>query len=242
MNKLAVAIGNFLFHYRNAIGPAGFLLALFFTTPSYPLGRPDLGALFNVVGIFTVGLGQAIRIVTIGYEYIERGGRDRRVYASRLVQGGIFGQCRNPMYVGNVLICAGVVLVAHTLAFYVIVLPFVLLSYLCIVAAEEAFLRDKFGAEYEEYCSRVNRWWPRLSGWQRSLQGMRFNWKRVLVKEYNTVFILVLALAALMLWNRYSLAGPEALPATRVLATAVAGWLILYAVVRTLKKGGYVKA
>jgi protein-S-isoprenylcysteine O-methyltransferase Ste14 len=28
-------------------------------------------------------------------------------------------------------------------------------------------LRRKFGAEYEEYCRNVNRWWPRVRGWDK---------------------------------------------------------------------------
>jgi len=29
-------------------------------------------------------------------------------------------------------------------------------------------LRKKFGADYEDYCHHVNRWWPRMSGWNLS--------------------------------------------------------------------------
>ncbi|GAA4323253.1 hypothetical protein GCM10023144_03970 [Pigmentiphaga soli] len=238
---MLVRIGNFLFRYRNAIGPAGFLVALLLGRPSNPLGRADLGAMLDAAGVLAALLGQALRILTIGYEYIERGGRNRRVHASRLVQGGIFGLCRNPLYVGNILICLGIALVVHSLAFYLVVFPFVLFAYVCIVLAEEHFLRGRFGAEYEDYCRRVNRWWPRWSGWRRAVEGMRFNWKRVLVKEYNTVFLLALALAGVMLWSAYRISGPGALPPAGDLAAGLAVWLALYVAVRSLKKMGYVR-
>jgi len=241
MNKAAIRVGNFLFRYRNVIGPAGFLLAALLTKPSYPFGNMSWDWAFDTMGIIIAILGLMVRIVTIGYEYIERGGRKRQVYASKLIQRGIFGQCRNPMYVGNALICLGVVLLAHSYTFYFIVLPFVLLAYMCIVAAEEDFLRTKFGVEYEEYCLRVNRWLPSLSGWHQSLADMQFNWRRVVVKEYNTIFILGVVLALLKLWTDYRLAGPHSLPDATYLATGLTAWVALYIAARVAKKAGLVR-
>jgi protein-S-isoprenylcysteine O-methyltransferase Ste14 len=237
-----IKIGKFLFRYRNAIGPILFLLILFVVRPEYPMGRRDLDKLLDGIGVACALLGQALRIVTIGYEYIERGGRDRQVYASKLVQGGVFGQCRNPLYVGNILLAVGFALIVHSYAFYLVVIPLILFSYSCIVAAEEAFLKDKFGNEYEQYCRRVNRWWPRLKGWKQSINGMRFNWSRVLVKEYNTIFIVIISLIGVKLWSDYWIIGPDALPPTEYLTAGLVAWLVLYIIVRSLKKSGYVKA
>lgn len=234
-------LGRFFFRYRNGLGPCIFLLALLLGRPTYPFDRADLNALLDIAGVVVVLLGQALRIVTIGYEYIERGGRNRQVYASKLVQGGVFAHCRNPLYVGNILIACGLALIVNSLVFYLIVLPLVLLAYVSIVSAEEAFLREKFGNEYARYCQRVNRWIPRWKGWKQSIAGMRFNWNRVLVKEYNTIFGVLLALTCVKLWSDYVVSGPASLPPDGVLLIAFATWLAAYAFVRTLKKGGYVR-
>lgn len=236
---IAVRVGNFLFRYRNGIGPVALVLALLFGQPSYPFGRADLDIAYDGVGMLLALAGQALRILTIGFEYIERGGRNRQVYASSLVQGGVFGHSRNPLYVGNLLICIGLALIVHSWAFYLVLVPFVLVTYHCIVAAEEAFLHDKFGAEYAAYCRRVNRWWPRWHGWRHSIEGMRFNWRRVLVKEYNTTLLLVLSLVGLRIWSEYRIAG--VLPPTTWLATGLAVWVALYLGVRSLKKSGVVQ-
>jgi protein-S-isoprenylcysteine O-methyltransferase Ste14 len=236
------AVGQFFFRYRNAIGPVVFLVALLVGTPSYPLGRDDLNLALDVLGVCIALLGQALRIVTIGYEYIERGGRDRKVYASSLVQGGVFGHCRNPLYLGNIMLAVGIALVVHAAAFYLIVLPVVGYAYVSIVAAEEAFLQRKFGDAYRDYCRRVNRWIPQWRGWSQSIAGMRFNWRRVLVKEYNTTFGLVFALTLVKLWADYRVRGPAALPSSQALLFALACWLCAYVCVRALKKTGYVKA
>jgi protein-S-isoprenylcysteine O-methyltransferase Ste14 len=234
-------IGTFLFRYRNAIGPVVFGFALLTTHPSYPLGRDSLNLLLDVLGILVALLGEALRIVTIAYEYIERGGRNRQAYASRLVQGGVFAHCRNPLYLGNILLALGLTLIVHSTALYLIVLPLVIFAYVAIVAAEEVFLQKTFGTEFEEYCRRVNRWVPHWRGWRASIAGMRFNWRRVLVKEYNTIFVVLLALAAVKLWSDYQVRGQAVLPSVHILAGGLILWLAAYVFVRTMKKSGYVK-
>ncbi|HEX9171119.1 MAG TPA: isoprenylcysteine carboxylmethyltransferase family protein [Telluria sp.] len=239
---MRVKLGSFFFRYRNVLGPAVFLFALLVGRPSYPLGRPETNLLIDLAGIGIALSGQVLRILTIGYEYIERGGRNRQVYASSLVQGGVFAHCRNPLYVGNLLIAIGFSLVIHSLAFYLLVLPVVAYGYVSIVAAEEAFLRAKFKDEYMQYCQRVNRWLPSWRGWRASIAGMRFSWQRVLVKEYNTVFVMVPALAGVKLWSDYQVLGAAALPPQPGFLFGLATWLAAYLLVRTLKKRGYVKA
>ena len=234
-----VGVGNVLFHYRNGIGPIVYLIALVFGTPLYPLGRADLNVLLDATGMLLAGAGQLLRIVTIGYDYIERGGRNRRVYASKLVRGGVFNHCRNPMYLGNILISAGLALIVNSLAFYLVLLA-VVAAYVCIVAAEEDFLQRRFGDEYADYQRHVHRWWPRWAGWNASIEDMRFSWGRVLVKEYNTFFLLALAIVTFKLWADYSVVGGSALPPSSALSTAFVAWLLLYVLVRTLKKRGHV--
>jgi len=233
-----VGLGNFIFRYRNVLLPVMFALAVLVGRSEYPFGRPELDTVFNVVGAVLALLGVTLRALTIGYEYIIRGGKNYQVYADKLVQGGVFAHCRNPLYVGNVLMALGLALVIHSVVFYLVFIPFILIAYAAIVAAEEEYLRSKFGAEYDDYCRRVNRWWPRWAGFSKSVEGMRFNWRRPVVKDFNTVFALVAGLPVLMLWKDYQVAGASALPPTPYLVAGLIGLLSLYLVVRTLKISG----
>lgn len=234
-------LGNFFFRYRNGIGPIVFLVATIAGTPTYPLGRPDLNLMLDIAGIVVALLGEGLRIITIGYEYIERGGRNRQVYASKLVQGGVFAHCRNPLYVGNILLAIGISMVVHSLVFYLSVLPLVALAYISIVSAEERFLISKFGNEYIQYCNRVNRWAPQWKGWTHSIANMEFNWRRVVIKEYNTFFVLVLALTVVKILSDYQVQGSTSLPPTNSLGMAFLLWLGAYVFVRFLKKSGFIK-
>jgi protein-S-isoprenylcysteine O-methyltransferase Ste14 len=234
-------LGSFFFRYRNTIGPVLIVIAVAFGVPAYPLGRADLNLVLDVAGIGVALLGQALRVVTIGYDYIDRGGKDRRVYASKLIQGGMFAHCRNPLYTGNILLAVGIAMIVHSPVLYLTALPLVLLVYSCIVAAEERLLRRQFGDEYAQYCRRVHRWLPRWTGWTHSTAHMRFNWRRVLVKEYNTLFLVALALVAVKIWSDYEVQGSAALPAPAALWAAFLLWLGLYVLVRVLKKSGVIQ-
>jgi hypothetical protein len=39
---------------------------------------------------------------------------------------------------------------------------------LFVVLYEEPTLRKKFGADYEDYCGNVRRWWPRPRAWDKA--------------------------------------------------------------------------
>ena len=236
-----VELGRIFFRYRNGLAPLLILLAVAAGGPRILPQIPRFDIALDVIGFLSVFAGQALRIVTIGYEYIERGGRDRKVYASELVQGGMFAHSRNPLYVGNVLMFIGYAMIFNSIAFYLLVVPVSLLAYVAIVAAEEAFLTEKFGAQYGDYCRRVPRWWPDMTGWKKSVEGMRFNWQRVVVKEYNTLFISVALTVGLKVWSDYRAGDPCSACQPQYLAVAAVAWLVLYFIVRGLKKSGYLK-
>ena len=233
-----VRIGNFLFHYRNGLFPVAFILLLW---KGRPIFESDLVA--AGVGFGVAMLGQSLRAVTIGLAYIIRGGKKRQVYAEDLVTGGLFAHCRNPLYDGNILILAGVGLAANSLIFLAVGMPLFLFAYRAIVAAEENFLRQKFGQQFDDYCARVNRFVPNLSGIGETLRSMEFNWQRLIVKEYGTTFawtagLLVLVMKNLWLSGHYTLNSPLILG----LAASLGLVVIAYTAARYLKKSRILQA
>ena len=114
-----VTIGNFFFRFRNVLSI--FLYLLLFL-PSPMLFKPEhFGEkyyLFPIIlGVLVTFSGEIIRGITIGLAYIISGGRDRRVYAEKLVTEGIFKHCRNPLYVGNILMLLGVGILSNSLVY-----------------------------------------------------------------------------------------------------------------------------
>lgn len=234
-----IAIGNFFFKYRNNLF---IILYLLLFVPSPPIfSREQFGPNYYlypvILGLLITFAGEMIRGITIGLAYIIRGGRDKKVYAETLVTEGIFRHCRNPLYVGNILMLLGVGVLANSLIYVGIVMPVFLFIYQAIVLAEENFLRNKFGAQFDAYCSRVNRWLINFSGISKTFSGMRFNYKRWLLKEYNTLLVWLIGIAAILIF-KYPEILPEADNRIPVFAGIVVFLGLLYAWVRYLKKSG----
>ena len=107
-----VKTGDFLFKYRNMLFPA-LLVTLFasYKTAHEYNGSQGSEDIKDIIAIMIVILGLTIRGAVIGFKYIKRGGLNKKVYAEKLVTDGFFGLCRNPLYVGNLTIYFGVLMI-----------------------------------------------------------------------------------------------------------------------------------
>lgn len=78
--------------------------------------------------------------------------------ARRFVASGPYAFTRNPMYLGLVLLFAGLGLML-TSAWMLLLTPlFALLLDRLVIAREEPYLAARFGAPYRDYLRRVRRW------------------------------------------------------------------------------------
>ena len=234
---MMVTIGNFFFRYRNGLFPLVYALLLFKSEPLLPDYR-----VAALAGLLVAASGQFLRAVTVGLEYIIRGGKHRQVYADKLVQGGMFAHCRNPLYIGNFIVVLGVGLASNSLLFLGVAVPFFVFAYWAIIAAEENWLRNKFGQEFDDYCARVNRLLPKLSGFSQTLAGMQFNWRRLITAEYGSAYLWMAAIPLVTLKNawmegRYYSDRAVTWAAWSFLAAATLAYLLA----RILKKSGVLR-
>jgi protein-S-isoprenylcysteine O-methyltransferase Ste14 len=231
---MMVKLGNFIFHNRNIIFPLFYTLLFIpspqlFTNPSFAM----------LLGFNISVMGQMARVITIGLVYIIRGGKNRRIYADGLVTNGIFGYVRNPLYLGNIFILTGLGIASNSVIFNGIATPVFIFFWQAIVYAEERYLRKKFGVQYKAYCSRVNRWLPDFKGLRKSLAFTGFNWKRVILKEYNATYFWMTGAVVIVMkhfyWhnNQYSFTNYKV---TFIIMFALL--TLLYLTVRYLKKSG----
>jgi protein-S-isoprenylcysteine O-methyltransferase Ste14 len=229
---LLILIGQFFFKHRNYVSPLVVLALVLAAPPRLGFGtrRGDLALVLSGVALTLVG--QVLRVAVIGYAYIKRGGKDKQVYAQSLVQEGFFAHCRNPLYVGNLLVMFGVFVVYNSPWVYAVGIPFFLFLYITIVMAEEDYLVRRFGGEYQSYCRRVNRFIPGLRGLGKSLEGMSFDWQRVIRKEYGTIFANVATLIIVLAWKQHRLTGKASIP----LMLSIIPAILAYAAARYAKK------
>jgi len=193
---MIVRLGQFFFRYRNLLFPSAIVIA-------FVEGPETFSSTFLAAGLGLVvaAAGQTVRALTIGLDYIVRGGREGKVYADELVTGGLFAHCRNPLYLGNLLIIFGLAIAADSLAALIAAPVLFIFAYHCIVSAEEDFLSAKFGDEFRRYCERTPRFGVRWKGLATTIRAMPFRWRRVVVKEYGTPFAWILGIAVLTISN-----------------------------------------
>src|SRR5262245_34872168 len=137
----AISFGHLLFGYRDYLFPLAFLLLTVTTKPAFPLGSERLDWWMDVVGLVVALMGEGCRVLAVGcVQNIRRGGRHKRLRATTLIRTGFFAHSRNPLYLGNLLIFCGLVLIANSYWWYVLALPAFVGVYWFIVLAEEDFL------------------------------------------------------------------------------------------------------
>jgi len=237
--RFLIRAGQIFFKIRDGLFPLVFFGLAFLSRPRMAGGSPRTDAVLDAVGIAVALSGQLLRALVIGFAYVKRGGKNKQFWARTLQQQGFFAHCRNPLYLGNLLALAGFCLIYNSVLCYAVGFPFFLFAYMAIIVAEEQFLGGQFGAEYADYCQRVPRLIPSFRGLGKSLEGMSFDWKRLIRKEYGSTYAGICAVLLLFLWERYIWFD---FPGIRgMLPTALTIWILAtagYLLAMALKKRG----
>tara|TARA_B100000586_G_scaffold44408_1_gene28742 strand:+ start:651 stop:1235 length:585 start_codon:yes stop_codon:yes gene_type:complete len=147
----------FLFSNRSFTPIPLVLVILYLSSLSYP---------YFIIGIGLIVVGESIRIY--GVRFAGGATRTREVGAPSLCTSGPYSRCRNPLYLGNMIIYCGVVLMAGGQFLWpllFIVFFFFMLQYSMIISLEEETLVKLFGNEYQLYRESVPRLFPRISPW-----------------------------------------------------------------------------
>lgn len=78
----------------------------------------------------------------------------------QLVIVGLYKYCRNPMYIGVMVIVAGWALLASSPLLFGYLIALVICFHLRVVLYEEPRLSELFGPQWKAYASLVHRWLP----------------------------------------------------------------------------------
>ena len=114
---------------------------------------------FQYLAIFIFALGMVILLYCIGMFAIKGKGTLAPVDPTKkLVVAGLYKFTRNPMYIGVMLMLIGESIFFRSGGLLIYAILVFTLFNLFIIVHEEPRLRSDFGAEYQEYMSRVRRW------------------------------------------------------------------------------------
>ncbi len=187
--------GSFLFKYRGQIPAFFFIIGL----PMIYFG--DYGFLFRCSGeslsIFKITilalsvivslLGFIIRAYTIGTTPRGTSGRNtKKQVANQLNTTGIYSIVRHPLYLGNYLMWAGLLIFTMNVYLFIIVSLLYWIYYERIMFTEECFLERQFGEQFIKWSEGVPAFLPAFSKFVKS--DIPFSFKAVLRREYSGVF------------------------------------------------------
>jgi protein-S-isoprenylcysteine O-methyltransferase Ste14 len=212
--------GRLLFRWRSFTP----VLLVAVAVPLLWRSRGPASPFWLVSGLALCFAGQALRAWVLGQVPDGTSGQNEDLIATSLNTTGPYALTRNPLYLGNLGITLGLCLIAHDLRLLCIVVLLFAVQYRAIIGAEEQFLRGRFGGEYEVWCARVPRFWPRVG---RAGSGRPWDWRRVVRKEHNPAAAwIALTLVLISLDRRHAPLWPYGLAIAAVIALwlAAKGW------------------
>ena len=131
-----------------------FAAAVWLTGRALPLPLPFT----HPPGHALVLAGVVLTLVAAAQMVLARTPLIPRRTPGRLVTGGVFAVSRNPIYLADALILAGLVLVWDAALAAPLVPAFMALITRRYIRGEEVVIATLFGADYEAYRARVRRW------------------------------------------------------------------------------------
>lgn len=133
-------------------------------------GRPNLGEIpvwRIVIAVVIAVVGIALSVWSIVYMRHKGDGNPMDAFGHEvaprtrhLMTDGPYRLSRNPMLTGSFVYYAGVCVCFWTWQALLVFVAFIAIMLLQVRSEEKRLLRD-FGTEYEEYCRRTGRFWPK---------------------------------------------------------------------------------
>lgn len=194
--------GNFLFKYRGHIPLIVFVLIvpISFLTPykTYAFYN-GFNEIILFAALFLIFSGHLIRARTVGKRTIQTSGRNRsHQVAHVLTITGWYSLVRHPLYFGNYLIWLGLAIFLSNFWFLFILSLLFWIYYERIMFAEEIFLEEKFGDEFQDWAIKTPSFLPSFKNYIPN--HCTFSWRVVMKNEYpgiissatSLLFILIL--------------------------------------------------
>ncbi len=165
--------------------PCGFAIVLAFAIFS----RPDATSMMWGMPVSLAGL--ALRAWAAGCLRKD----------SRLATFGPYAYLRNPLYVGTLLVAAGLAIASRSIALGALFAAVFFLIYLPAIQLEEQHLRDLF-PEFDTYAANVRALLPRLTPWKKN-RSQLFSWEQYGKNREYQAALGFAAGAALLVWKVY---------------------------------------
>ena len=108
----------------------------------------------------TAAIALGLFLIVAARRQLARAGQSAKpsVPTTELVEEGAFAVSRNPVYLGGVLLLAGLAMALDAPWLVPAAVALALAANYLLIVPEERYLAVRFKARYEAYCERVRRW------------------------------------------------------------------------------------
>jgi protein-S-isoprenylcysteine O-methyltransferase Ste14 len=170
---------RWIYRFRTYWACAPLLVALFTDYNEFEVHSLTWGL---ALGIFVPGMG--IRV------WAQQHLHHRLRVHKQLTETGPYQFVRNPLYIGNILICLSATIASELLWMIPITLFWCIGTYSLVIRYEESYLLQKYGDEFRRYLLTVPRWVPRLM-LPGNLELKNRHWRRAVLVEFPNIFLLL---------------------------------------------------
>lgn len=189
-------IGHVCYRYRQYLSLALLVVSIALARPLAASHGTNL--LLDASAFALVMSGGTVRSWAMGYHTWRRmhgPGSERR-----LITAGPYAFVRNPLYLGTLLISAGVALMSGTWAIIIIYCVVFWFGYLAVIRWEEGKLSGEFGDRYAGYFNSVPRLVPGTRLWKQREGIFSFPTMMRCMEPVKTVAMLLVLVV--MLWRK----------------------------------------
>ncbi len=162
----------------------------------YSHGEIEDGYIIWPLGISIVLLGVGARAWST--KHVGRRLLGMKKKGKMLIRTGPYSIVRNPLYIGNISIAAGLSILSELIW----LVPFLILYFFMlnhfVVLYEEKKLLSRWGDEYQTYLNEVPRWMPRVKKWH-GVKADSFTWIRAVKAEVPSLSVILFVVAIFVL-------------------------------------------
>jgi protein-S-isoprenylcysteine O-methyltransferase Ste14 len=117
----------------------------------------------HIIGFIFCGFGLAMMLKSMMMMKKEGNTVNTMDAPTKLITEGMFGYCRNPMYLGMVIALFGIFFFMGSSTPLIMVLIFGGVMEDKFIRPEEKMLEEKFGKDFIDYKFKVSKWFPLLT-------------------------------------------------------------------------------
>jgi protein-S-isoprenylcysteine O-methyltransferase Ste14 len=153
------------------------------------------------LGIIIILMGISIRVWAT--KHIGRRMPWIKKKGKKLVNTGPYAMVRNPLYIGNITIAAGLSILSKLIWMVPLVILYLFVIYHLVALFEEKKLLARWPSEYQMYLNKVPRWIPRFKDLETN-KSEGFRWRNALRSELPSIYVILFAILIFVLKEFFS--------------------------------------